>query len=65
MHILKYFKILISFFSSLSIENWILPAVYAGHFSTLIWMKPQWANQLENGCHKFKIGIDKASKEIK
>lgn len=51
--------------NSLSIENWILPAVYAGHFSTLVWIKPIWATQLDNSTHKFKIGIDKLSKEIK
>ncbi|XP_063721503.1 UPF0489 protein C5orf22 homolog [Symsagittifera roscoffensis] len=33
-------------FASLGIENWILPAVYAGHFSTIVWIHPPWANQL-------------------
>lgn len=33
-------------FESLSIENWILPAVYAGHISTIVWVHPVWANQI-------------------
>ncbi|GFY38518.1 UPF0489 protein C5orf22 homolog [Trichonephila inaurata madagascariensis] len=49
----------------LSIENWIIPAVYAGHFNTVVWMKPVWASQLDDGLHNFKIGVEKTSKEIK
>lgn len=26
----------------LSIENWILPAVYAGHINKIVWIKPKW-----------------------
>lgn len=52
-------------FDSLSIENWILPAVYAGHFSTIVWMKPPWANQIANGEYRFFIGSHKYSNEIK
>ncbi|GBL89821.1 UPF0489 protein C5orf22 [Araneus ventricosus] len=49
----------------LSIENWIIPAVYAGHFNTVVWMKPVWASQIDEGMHKFKIGKDETAKEIK
>ena len=34
--------------SSLSIENWILPAVYAGHFSHVVWFKPPWCTQIQD-----------------
>jgi hypothetical protein len=30
----------------LSIENWILPAVYAGHISKIVWIKPKWVSKL-------------------
>lgn len=41
---------------AISIENWLMPAVYAGHFRDLYWMKPPWANQIPNGRHQFNIG---------
>ncbi|GIX76779.1 UPF0489 protein C5orf22 homolog [Caerostris darwini] len=48
----------------LSIENWIIPSIYAGHFNSVVWMKPTWATQLDEGLHKFKLGMDKNSKEM-
>lgn len=39
-----------------SIENWIMPTVYAGHFRDLIWIKPPWAKQIPDGKHNFFIG---------
>ena len=33
-------------FDSLSIENWILPAVYAGHICNIVWVHPPWAHQM-------------------
>ena len=41
---------------SLSIENWILPAVYAGHISKIIWIKPKWAKQIKEGLFDILIG---------
>lgn len=41
---------------SLSIENWLMPTVYAGHISQLIWMKPEWAKQMADGDYAFHIG---------
>lgn len=52
-------------FDALSIENWILPAVYAGHLSTIVWAKPPWANQIANGEYRFFIGSHKDSNEIR
>lgn len=52
-------------FSELSIENWILPAAYAGHFSTLVWVKPPWSTQIPDGSYTFTIGKDQSSGEIR
>jgi hypothetical protein len=45
----------------LSIENWILPAVFAGHIGTIVWIKPKWANQISAGEYRITIGKDQAS----
>ncbi|XP_023237310.1 UPF0489 protein C5orf22 homolog isoform X1 [Centruroides sculpturatus] len=44
--------------SVVSIENWLLPLFYAGHFDTLIWMKPPWAQQIQDGRYLFEIGTN-------
>ncbi|XP_060603050.1 UPF0489 protein C5orf22-like [Ruditapes philippinarum] len=43
-------------FESLSIENWILPAVYAGHISHVLWIKPPWCSQVEDKQLQFFVG---------
>lgn len=43
-------------FEAVSIENWMMPAVYAGHISKLVWIRPPWANQMPNGSYEFLIG---------
>ncbi|CAH1154185.1 unnamed protein product [Phaedon cochleariae] len=52
-------------FDELSIENWIMPAVYAGHFGNLIWVKPPWAEQMQNGSQTFHIGKHKSTGTIR
>lgn len=42
--------------NALSIENWLMPVVYAGHLDQLIWIKPEWANQIDDGDFSFRIG---------
>ena len=46
-------------YSNLSIENWILPACYAGHINKIVWVKPKWSNQIKSGKYEFFIGRDK------
>lgn len=41
---------------ALSIENWLMPTVYAGHIDDLVWVKPTWAYQMPNGRSEFLIG---------
>lgn len=41
---------------AVNIESWLMPPVFAGHFSKLLWMKPSWAKQIPDGNHSFLIG---------
>lgn len=52
-------------YNRLSIENWIIPAVYAGHFQTVIWCKPPWAKQFDDGRYIFTVGKHKINKNIR
>lgn len=55
----------IKLFSELSIENWIMPAVYAGHFNKIIWIKQTWCNQMDNGQYVFHVGKCEKSGHIR
>ena len=41
---------------SLSIGDWILPAVYAGHLASIVWLKPPWSTQIPNGRYTLTVG---------
>lgn len=41
---------------SLSIENWLIPLMYGGHFNEIAWVRPPWARQIPDGHHMFSVG---------
>ena len=43
-------------FDNISIENWIMPAVYAKNLDRLCWIRPPWAKQIPNGHYTFNVG---------
>ena len=46
-------------YEEISIADWILPAVYAGHVHRVVWVKPPWADQIREGVFQFKVGKHK------
>lgn len=52
-------------FQQISIGDWILPAVYAGHFDSIIWLKPFWADQLCDGHYSLLVGKNTDNHQIR
>ncbi|RVE51070.1 hypothetical protein evm_004213 [Chilo suppressalis] len=42
----------------LQIENWIMPAVAAGHLGRVLWLRPPWAKQFTDGSRVIQVGDD-------
>lgn len=42
--------------NELSIESWIMPPCYAGHFDKLVWVKNSFCDQMPTGNYDFNIG---------
>lgn len=38
------------------IAQWILPAVYGGHFHCVWWVRPSWAHQIQDGDYDVLVG---------
>ncbi|XP_046328962.2 UPF0489 protein C5orf22 homolog [Haliotis rufescens] len=43
-------------YDALSIENWILPLVHAGHIKDIYWLKPPWCTQIQDKHVTFYVG---------
>lgn len=41
---------------SISIENWLMPTVFAGHVDRIVWIKPEWSDQIPKGKFNFHVG---------
>ena len=52
-------------FGCLGIADWILPAIYAGHFGSVVWLKPTWSEQIPDGLYQLTVGRHKEDGLIK
>ncbi len=52
-------------FAFTSIAEWILPAVYMGHITCVVWVKPPWGLQMAEGTHTLHVGKDPTTGHIR
>ncbi|KAL7636256.1 UNVERIFIED_CONTAM: hypothetical protein RMT77_013014 [Armadillidium vulgare] len=43
-------------YEKVNIETWVLPMVFAGHVSEIVWIKPKWSTQIDDGRYEFHVG---------
>ena len=46
-------------YDEIEIADWILPLVYEGHLTKIVWLKQEWATQIDNGIFLEKVGKEK------
>ncbi|XP_066933984.1 UPF0489 protein C5orf22 homolog [Clytia hemisphaerica] len=52
-------------YDQLDIADWILPLMYQGHLQDLIWVRPPWAEQIDDLETPFKIGKHRGDGKLK
>ena len=53
-------------YDTVSIADWILPLVYAGHVDRVVWLKPPWCNQFyPDAVHRCSVGRHSATGELR
>jgi len=46
------------------IAQWMLPAVYGGHFRCIWWVRPSWAEQIADGEYNIMVGRSQRRSEV-
>ncbi|XP_026738928.1 UPF0489 protein C5orf22 homolog [Trichoplusia ni] len=49
----------------LQIENWIVPAVAAGHIDRVVWLRPPWAGQFRDDTRAIHVGDHPTTGELR
>lgn len=49
----------------LQIENWIVPAVAAGHINRVVWLRPPWAAQFRDDTRAIHVGDHPTTGELR
>lgn len=49
----------------LQIENWIVPAIAAGHINQVVWLRPPWARQFRDGTRPIHVGDHPITGELR
>jgi len=52
-------------YNDLEIADWILPLMYMKHLDRLLWVKPEWARQIDDIETKFYIGKEKKTGKLR
>ncbi len=52
-------------YENIEIADWILPLVYENHVNEVVWMKPPWADQIQDGNWSVKVGESKENKSLR